>query len=474
MPAPINLKQSILDGWYNVLTGLGIKSLDKRQSTKYALSEILERQELIDIYRGDGLGKKIVDVQVNDMLRERFYVQGDPDDSIYKELKKIKAMHRIKEALTWGDLFGGSIAIIFINDGRDLSRPVNEDAIQEILGLQVYERHDITWLPEDLQSDERKPDFGMPEIYRITNRSSGQEFRVHKTRLLRFDGEKLPDQETNSNQGWGDSRLQAVFNRLRGMGDSLGGVETICTDFIVGVMKVSNLQQLMGSEEGETALRNRIKNLDIVKHIMNTIVVDKNEEFDRVTSSGVAGLRELIDVLIDVLCAVSGIPRVKLIGDQAKGLGSEAAGNIRLYYDNIRGRQDDDLRDNLEYLIRLIQLSKKGPFKGKEIDEWSLEFNRLWQPTDKEDEETRLFTAKRDTMYFEMGMPAEIILNSRFGGESYSRETVMTPEFKKMLREFKTEPVLEVDPNEEAGLNSREKDIQNGNNNQPSEEDTQA
>lgn len=430
------LQQERADSWMNIITGLGMSAYDKRVHTTIGLTNVLDRSQLLDIFRSEGLGKRIITVPASDMVREWFTIEGDPSNSIVQVMNDISAKSKFKEALIWARLFGGSVILMGINDGKEFEEPVNPDQIQSIDYLEVYERWSVEWIATDLYNDPTKPNYGMPEWYTLINQSTSERFRVHASRILRFDGELLPLIERRINQSWGDSVMQSVFTRLRGLCDGLAGSEHLLTDFIIGILKVPNLQQMLSQPGGDGKIRNRMKALDMVKHIMNTLVMDKNEEYERHSATATAGLEKLLSLAIDILCSVSGIPRVKLIGDQTKGLGSEAAGNVRLYYDDIAAKQEDEILRQCERLTKYIMLSKKGPTKGTELESWGVIFKPLWQPTEKEDEEMREKVAKRDEIYAGMGLPVEIILMSRFGGDSYSRELVLPEAYKDQLQKI--------------------------------------
>ena len=424
------------DSWANIITGLGYLSTDKKQNTKFVASNILQRETLLNIFRADGLGKKIVSIPADDMVREWIDIEGDPGGLVDKYMQDLQVKKAIKEALTWSRLFGGAVIVLGVNDGKDLSEPVVEDQIQDVESLVVFDRHDVQWTSDDLYSDPEKPKFGLPEIYHITNQTTSSKLVVHESRIIRFDGELLPTMERMHNQSWGDSVLQSIYDRLNGVGEGIIGIDNILTDFTVGTLKIANLQQMLAQKNGTELVRARMQAIDMVKHIMNTIVMDKNEEYERLSVSASSGLSDLISISIDVLCGVSGIPRVKLIGDQTKGLGSEAAGNIRLYYDEIASKQEDVLLQPIKKIAKYIFLSKNGPFKGVEPESWGVVFNPLWQPTEKEDEEVRKLVADRDNIYLQMGLPPEVIISSRFGGDTYSRETVLPEAYKDQLQQF--------------------------------------
>jgi phage-related protein (TIGR01555 family) len=424
-----NRVEIINDGWSNIISGLGTMR-DRRENTSFTADNILADQTLMNIYEAEGLGSQIIDIPAEDMVTKWFYVEADTDNRIVKALQRIGAKKNVEQALKWASLFGSCVVVMRIADGGRLEQPVRLNKITGIEALEVYDKRDVMIMPDDLYNSTRSPKYGKPQFYTVHNMTTGEEFKVHESRVLRFDGLTLPNMERIRNNGWGGSRLQRVYARLRGLGESLAGVEHINSEFIMNVLKLKNLQALLGTKEGSAALYNRIQIMDMVKGLMNTTVIDANEEFDRITSVGVSGLRELIDVLIDVVCGISGIPRIKLIGDQSKGLGGEAAGTLRLYYDKIAHRQETDLQPELDKIVLYVK-----QYAAPEIaDEDALvKFKTLYQMSDKEEAEIKLLNAKTDGVYIQSGAPMEFFLKSRFGGQSYGNNVVLPPEYVTVL-----------------------------------------
>lgn len=428
------------DGWANIFTGMGYSQRDKRLSTKVSLAQRFDCDTLTELYRGDGIGKRIVDIPAKDMVREWFNVLGDTDGLINNDLKKIYAPKQILKALKWSRLYGGSLAVLFVNDGQDLDMEVNKNNIKAIEGIEVFDRWEVTWGHADLYQNTRNQKYGLPELYTVTNSSTGSIFKVHESRVLRFDGEELPNRAKRDNQGWGDSVITAVYDRLRGLNDSYASIEVILQEFIIGILSIDNLQSLIGTDGGSQAVQKRLQLLDMSRHILNSYLIDSKESFDRVSSSGTQGMATLIDKLELALCGISGIPKIKLFPEQTKGLGGEASGNLRLYYDDIKADQELILEPEIRKLIEYIQISKEGPFRGVRLDDWGIEFCSLWQPTEKEKAETRKITAETDDIYNQIGLSSDVILESRFGGEKYSMETVLPDDFQPIDN---TEEVME-------------------------------
>lgn len=450
------------DGWQNLMTRAGVLGFDKRMSTSFSANNLLSYTELSALYRDDGIAKRIVDIPTSDMVRKWFTIEGDSENSVVKALDKIATRQAIKDAKKWARLYGGSLLLLGIDDGnlrkdeKALEKPLNENNIKEIKFYRVYPREQITWETDDLDIDPSSENYGKPKLYTIhpVLEHSSQQFKVHYTRTIRFVGEPLPQRESSAVRWWGDSILQSVFTRLRGFASSLIATETILDEFIIGILTIDNLQDLIAGGR-EDLIQSRLQQIDMSKHILNTMLVDKEEEFTRVAAR-VNGIKDILEFFKDVISSVSGIPQIKLFGEQSKGLGSQAAGNIRMYYDDVSEKQEEELRIPLERIVSLLLKSKnfKSEDKEKLIESGHLIFNPLWQLSDNEIAEARHLMAKSDGEYVKTGvLTAEEVAISRFGGETYSTDTnLMEKDAEKRAKETEKRKKL------------TQKEIKNGNN----------
>jgi len=421
------------DGWANLLTGIGIKGRDKTASTTYIADARLEYYDLTQMYRGDGIARRVIDLPVHDMYRQWITIEGDTDNIINKYLRKLNAKKSLKRAQRFGYLYGGALAIIGINDGGRYWEPVNENKIKSIEHIHVFDRWRITLNTADLYVDPNLDKYGKPEYYNIVP-IYGAPFRVHESRVLRFEGIDVADQMRIQNQGWGDSVLQSVYNRLRGLGESYLNIENILDEFILGVLTIDNLQELIAAGK-EALIQKRLTQIDLSKHIINSILVDKEETFER-HSTTTTGLKDLMDVLIEAVSASTGIPVCLLMGRSVGGLGSEDASLVRLYYDKISAQQEEDMLPQLEQLVRYINIANKNVLGN----EWEIKFKSLWQPTQKDEVATKYNQAQTDQIYMMTGAlyPEEVAL-ARFGGDHYSDDMALSPMHQAELEQYKQE-----------------------------------
>lgn len=430
------------DGWGNVFSGLGVEGTDRSISTRFDENDTLIEQECQALYRSDGVGKRVVDIPVGDMLREGYVVLGDSDGMIYDEMKRLKAFTWNTRALTWARVYGGSLMVLGIDDGGELEDELNENNIKKVEFLKVYDRHRVQII--EVYDDPEEEKFGQPKIYRVTplvpaGVTSVPDFEVHESRTIFWDGIDVPDFVRQNNEGWGDSVYQYGEKCLADLGVSFAGVARIIDEFVIGTLQIKNLRDLIAGGR-EKYVRDRIRLIDASKSMIRSVLVGEDEGYTR-ESTTVSGLDNILDRIMTMVSTVFGIPTVLLYGEQSKGLGSEAAGSIRLYYDGIAADQKTEFQPNLEKLIRLIMLQKEGPFRGSELPDWSIEFTPLWQPTEKERAETKKVQAETDQIYYNMGaLEPEEITTSRFGGDEYSYETeLMFDRDEALLKQRKKE-----------------------------------
>lgn len=426
--------QARYDGWQNLFTGAGIKNRDRKVHGRYARSRQISEVELTDMYTCDGISKRVIDIVVDDMVREWFEIVNDPEGAIAKALRSLKAKKCFKEALSWQDIYGGSIIVMGLDDGLDQQELLNENNLKSMDFLRVYDRWQIT--VDTLYTDPTKPKFGDVEIYTVNTLVEGVQFTVHETRVLRFDGVLLPESRRQENDWWGGSEYQAIYERLQGLGETFANIERIIEEFIIGILKISNLEDLLRAKQEQDIL-NRINLLDMSKHILNTYLLDDKESFERI-SAQVTGIEHLLDGLEAAMSGATGIPTSKLFGKSPKGLNASGAESeqTRDYYDKIASKQEDKMLDNVERLVYLLQIAKEGPTKGQIVDDWSIKFLPLWQPTMEQITKTHETQAKADQIYIDMGVltPDEVAL-SRFGGQEYSVETHLSESHRQMIIE---------------------------------------
>jgi len=436
--------QKVTDGWGNLLTGMGIKGRDSAASNMIGSSDTLTESQNRNLYRTD-FGAKIVNRPVDDMVRNWFDITNDTDGDINKFLlNDLCAQEFFKKGLSWGNVFGGSIIVMLIDDGAQgedaIEQPLNETSIKEIKGLRVYDRHQINCNTTDFYTDANHPKFGTPQFYRITSLSSTQTtlFRVHESRVLRFDGPLTDEKIRITNRGWNDSIYQKGSKALGDLEGTYSAASSIINDFIQSVLQIDNLQMMISSGQ-EAVVKKRMSIMDLSRSVLGMFLIDSKETYSK-TASSVGGLNELMQEFQQRVAGVYNIP-MTFMGRSPGGLSATGASDIQLYYDEIRNQQRIQMLKQVQRLVNLTMLSKLGPTNGKIIEDWSISFNPLEEPTEKEIAETRKLNSETDMNYINSGVldPNEV-RKIHFAGSEYSNDILVEGDLDKPEPEIIEKP----------------------------------
>jgi phage-related protein (TIGR01555 family) len=431
--------RATVDGWKNILTGLGIEGKDKRVSAA-AFYERMDKTTAEETYAADDIAQKIVDMLPEEMVREGWCIKHDSKafPNLESDLLSIfdegQIMAKLEEGLRWGRLYGGAGTIIGIDDGSvDPAMPVNMADIRKVNFLNNLDRWELHRLR--IQNDPTAPNFGLPEAYRIQPTLGGQSIAdVHKSRILRWDGAKLPRRLFISNDYWNESVLTRPMNALKNMNQSYDAVASLLQDFAQAVFKIKNLTEMIAMGKDDLVAK-RLALVDRTRSVLNAIVIEEDEEFDRKVTS-LTGVPEVLKAIAQRLVMATEIPHTKLLGESPSGLGATGDSEITDWNDYVSRKQETDLKPNLTYLVKLILLSKEGPTKGVEPENWRIEFKPLYQQSQKEIQETKKIAAETDKIYIDSGvlMPDEVA-DSRFGGDEFSYETTLDQKLRAALPE---------------------------------------
>lgn len=433
-----NAVRLVQDNWQNVFTGLGT-SRDKTQYGRFVgLGEIRET-ELTNLYHQDDTAKKAVALKPQEMMRQGFTIniEDDPDASTatLKDLRRLNAAVKIRDAMIWGRLYGGSAVLIGADDGLPSEEPLNEDAIKTIRFLHVIDKRHLVneqFFTQPL-SDEF---FGEPSHYRITPRRSGTvgNIVVHRSRLLLFGGAHTSDEERDRLGMWDHSVITPMYQTLRQFNNVWQAAEHLMSDASQAVFKIQGLMSMIAGGQKED-LQTRMQLVDMSRSVARAVLLDTDggEEFARENSS-FTDAASMIDKFMMRLASAADIPVTILMGRSPAGQNATGDADFRWFYDNIRTAQENDLRPRLERLVEIIFRAKDGPTNGNVPEAWDLKFAPLWQMTPDEQASLEKTHAEKDQIYLNAGvvLPEEIAL-SRFRAEGWSPDVQIDRDAREAL-----------------------------------------
>ena len=450
-----------IDGLVNALTGMGTRR-DKSQYTTSTPIVFLTQEELENLY-SQWIPKRVIDIVAEQSTRKGFKVLFGGEGAAAEEVVGIEQviedlyiLENLNLASKNARLFGGAVILLYIDDGRSADQPVDFRNIRAIESMDVLDR----WQIAPVINEDALYDYSKATHYQIISGDlirQPQLVKIHKDRILRFDGEWLPYRIRQRNYGWGMSTLQSVYDSFRFYSTGVSSAATLLTEFDIFVHKLRGLSSMLAAGK-EKDVRDRLVLNDMSKSIYRGYAIDAEKEELEFISRNFGGVGEILEKLrIDIIGA-SQIPHTILFGESPGGLGSTGRSEERDFTKHLGDYQASHYKRPLQHLMRMIMMSKEGPTKGKVPDSWRVVFNDLFQLNERESADVRARVAAVDGRMVQLGIlhPQEV-RQARYGGSEWSMETALDPSLSAneeliMAKSAKPVPPGGRDPlNEENG-----------------------
>ncbi len=436
------------DGWQNIATGLGT-GIDKRTVTKFVSKGRMDRETLAALYAQSDTVARIVDLLPDEALREGWHCPTDADGALSRACEELQLVDRLKEAWAWSRLDGGALILIGAYDGRRMSRPLDEENIEDVSYLTVFDAWEARVAKR--YTDPFRPNYGEPEIYEIISNDPGVAGEglanifsraqtaaagvvgtglgrlVHESRVVRFDSQLCKRQDKRAYFSWGPGIIERVYPVIRDFDAGYASMATLLQDFAQGVLKIENLAVMMGRQGGDKLVQKRLAAMDMMRSSLRAIPLDAaKEDFTRVATP-VSGLADLLDHLGRRLSSATGYPITIFFGQSPGGLNSTGEGDSNNLFNVVKSGQRMHLTRPLTKLLRVIAKAK-APNTLDKHGQVPFSFRPLWQSSDLEISTARLNDAKADDLRIRNGsITPQEVADSRFGSGAYSTETKLDP-----------------------------------------------
>lgn len=391
------------DSFVNLLSGLGVAGRDKFASQAFT-HVALNLVELENAYRSDWIARKVVTIPAWDMTREWRDWQADPDQIELLEAleKKLCVQQKLQQAIIKARLYGGACIIIGVDAGAPEEELDLEQVTRDSLKfLHVVSRQQISCGP--IIRDISSKYFGQPEYYEARNEPAAKTFeqqvepgglqfsqrqvRLHPSRVVRLVGMDTADQMLSDI--WGDSVLQPVNDAIRMCGLVTGSLATLVSELKIDVIKVPELKSILSTTAGTNKMISRFQAANAAKSVINTILIDGNEEWQRIQAS-LAGVPETMMAYMQIAAGAADIPGTRFVGMSPKGLSATGESDTRNYYDRLSAEQSTILTPTINMLDEVIIRSALGLRPPEVWYEWA----SLWQLTEIEKAEIALKKAQ--------------------------------------------------------------------------------
>lgn len=412
------------DSTFNPLTGLGGASDKGAVGRPNPWVVPLNDTELRALYGSNGIARRIVDI-----LPTRATRKGWTVPEIGAEDKRLKTWDRVTEAMIWARLYGGSALMLVTEDDVPpgyqmdpaawLAQPLDLERVGRVIALQVFDPNEAA--PMIWDRDVRSPTYRRPILWTVS--ADGFNATVHGSRIVHFRGARRPPSETaggfmRSNRMPDDSCLQAIWDEIRRLSETMAGGATLAQELRESVLKVADLGARGTGDEAAT-LAQRISLMGRVKSMLGIILIGAGDEYTN-RSNPPTGWSELSDGAKSMLAAVSGLPETVLFGATPGGLNTDGDSGHESFRQLVSDYQETN-RPELERIYQVIYAAQDGPTKGKAPEGWALTFAPLDEPSEMSKAEVREIVARTDLTYINCGVYAPSdVQRGRFGPDGWA------------------------------------------------------
>lgn len=445
------------DGYVNMMNKYGT-SKDTTEGYRFRAEPVVPDELLTMYYEGNGLFAKIIDTPAEEAIKHGFTLESTKDQKIedfYTEaLDELDWEETAMTAIRWARLFGGSVAVMMINDGRGIDEPLDWRNIRSIDDIRVYDRSVIQ---PDYQSmfsyDPRDPfrtrgsRLGMPEFYHVTSRTGS--FTVHDSRCLVFQNGILPENTTNSiYQLWGIPEYVRINRAIRDAEVAHGSATKLLDRSVQAVYKMKDLAAELATEEGEDRVLRRLQTIDMARGLLNSITIDSEGEDYDFRQFQFSGVSDVIDSTCNFLSALTSIPQTILFGRSPAGMNATGDADLENWYNYLERIQKRMVKKNLRYLLSVIFQAGVRTGEVDEVPKIKVEFNPLWSLSDTEQAD---LDQKRAQTQFTRAQTAQLYIDKQVIDPSEVRAKLADSEefdVENMLDEYDDEDLFPDEPAE--------------------------
>ena len=383
------------DGVENILTGLGRYGRDANTATMFKQDALLDQYTLEGLYSSSGIARRLIDMVPDESLKRGI----DCDEELYKELERLNAFKVLTDLSKDARLYGGAIMLLLAKDGEeDLAMPLREAGLKSIERLAVFDRFQCLITTDDYDNDAYSETFGEVKTYSL-HLKNGQYLKVHASRVIRLDGDRLPTTPFQKNAYWHASSLQGAYTSILSYLSAQGFSDIIIKEWGLTILKVEGLHDAY-TNGLEAKISGRLNDANMSKSLMNMILMDSNSEGFERQFSNVTGYSDLMLRTMELVSANSGIPMTKLFGRSPEGMNATGEGDFVQWAGTVQSYQMQTLQPAINRLVALVALQQDWKDKP---DDMAWNWPSLKPLDDQQLADVRLKNAQADAIYMREG-----------------------------------------------------------------------
>lgn len=351
----------------------------------------------------DPLIRSGIEVIVDDMTRKFIDLtsKGENDLStsiaeLENDLQSFRIKSIFNRALATTGYQGGCLVYVDVGelDDEEKKTPLYLDAATfkkgSFRGLRIIEP--INLYPGRYDTlDPTSEDYFNPETWFVL----GKEY--HRSRFLYFAQNEVPLILKPLYNFFGISLAQQVLEYVQNFTENRRSAQRLLNKFSLTIWRTDMSQFLSGGDCN--SLTQRVKYFNAQRSNDGTVLLDKETEEMEQINTPLSGVTDIVSMSLDLAPVILGISKDKYFGDLPKGLNASSEGTNRIYYDKIQSLNEKICYDNVEKVLKILQLNRYG-----EIDDnISFQFAPLWEMDERERAEINKVKADTAAVYLDRG-----------------------------------------------------------------------
>ncbi len=378
-----------VDSFQNFAAKLGLGADNVNSQSTYGFNPITRNHVLLEwIHRGTWLGGMAVDIPADDMTRAGIEITEGMDgvdaSKLTRAMTSLGIWPQVNSALCWDRLYGGAISVMLI-DGQDMRTPLRVDSIGkgQFKGLATLDRWQVEPQLNELVTD-FGPDMGKPKYYRVLGSAHLLQGQViHHSRCFRFDGVRTPYWQRLTENLWGISVIERIYDRMLAFDSATTGASQLVYKAHLRSLKIEGLRELISL--GGSALEGLVAQMQFTAQYQTSegmMLVDGADEYsEHGSATTFSGLADILNQFGQQLAGALRIPLVRMFGLSPGGLGSSGESEMRTYYDGVNQDQELKLRHPIDILMAVMSRSVLGTTISDDV---VTDFRSLYELNDTE------------------------------------------------------------------------------------------
>lgn len=295
-----------------------------------------------DLYAGDWMAQKLVDLPVFDVFREGWnwkYKGNDTevDERLQDEADRLDVLDVFQKSMRMERILGGAAVVMVMREGEGVAaeQPIDLATVRQgdLLALNEIGRNYITkcewnWQPGTV-------DYGRPTHYWING------VKYHRSRLILFDGNPVSPHpgldfaaDCANWDGFGLSVYATMYDSLvRAMETQQGASHLVNTSSVWAVI-VKNLRDIQLSKCGGRQLSELERMVSEMSNYRAIMLQGQDADIKQLSAS-FGSVPELVMSFLQIVCAGADIPASRFLGTAPSGLNTDGDSWQESYYASI-------------------------------------------------------------------------------------------------------------------------------------------